>query len=371
MKKVVVISLFMVLLFSSLFSGQWSVANAQGTVPVRATGGIIPITGSPIIVAGLGHTCVTTDGSRVLCWGFNSSGQDGDGTFTNQLVPVYVKDLSGVVALTAGSLHTCALTNAGEVWCWGDNTFGQLGDGTTENRNVPVMVKDLPGKVISFTGGEDFTCAQLENKEIFCWGKNDTGQLNDGTTTNHLLPVISKLELIQNEISGGQTTLLGEAAGDVAQWNELKSAEVSNLSTSLSISANRFAPGGCAVTVSGEVQCWGGDLKSAAVEKASSTLLVGTGMEHSCAVNTDLTVSCWGDNQYGELGNGTKVANSIAVNVKNLSDVGNLAVGAHHGCVLMGDGNTVKCWGWNTYGQLGDKSTIDSSVPVLVHLPTK
>jgi hypothetical protein len=88
---------------------------------------VIPVTGAGrIIVAGLGHTCMTYGGG-VVCWGLNSSGQLGDGKTANQLVPVYVKNvtgegkLTGVVNLTAGSIHTCALTTKNEVYCWGAN----------------------------------------------------------------------------------------------------------------------------------------------------------------------------------------------------------------------------------------------------------
>ncbi len=365
MKKAVFISLFMVLFLASLAGGQWSVANAQGSIPPA----FIPVTGLPIITAGLGHSCMTY-GNQVICWGLNSSGQDGNGTFVDQHIPVFVKDLTGVVDLTSGSLFTCALTGDGLIYCWGDNTYGQLGNGTTVNSNVPVLVKDLPGKAISFTGGLDFTCAQLENLDVYCWGKNDTGQLNDGTTTNRSTPVKSKLEKVQTNISGGQTVLLGESYGDVAQWKAMQEAGVSNLDLSMSISANRWGAGGCAVTADGVVECWTGDLKSAAVNQAPTAVLVATAMEHGCALNANSTVSCWGDNQYGELGNGNNVSNSSAVSVKDLADAYDLAAGRKHNCALLGDG-IAKCWGSNEFGQLGNNSTTDSSIPVLVLPPVQ
>ncbi len=366
MKKAAFISLFIVLFFASVVGGQWTVANAQGTIPPA----IIPVTGAPIITAGLGHSCMTVGNGQVVCWGLNTSGQDGNGTFINQLIPVYVKDLSGVVDLTSGSLFTCARTADGIVWCWGDNTYGQLGNGTTLKSNIPIKVSGLPGKVTNFTGGQDFTCAQLETKDVYCWGKNDLGQLNDGTSTNRLSPIKSNLIKVQTNISGGQSTLLGESYGDVAQWNAMKEAGVANLDLSMAISANRWAPGGCALTANGSVECWGGDLKSAGIDKAPLAVLVTSGMAHGCSINSDLTVSCWGDNLYGELGDGTKVTNSSAVKVIDLTDVTNLAAGAKHNCVLFGDG-IAKCWGSNEFGQLGNNSTTDSSIPVFVFPPVQ
>jgi len=338
---------------------------------VVGTGGFIPITGTRIIVAGLGHTCMTEASGTVVCWGLNASGQDGEGTFTNQLVPAFVKNLSGVVDLTAGSLHTCALRGEGDVWCWGDNTYGQLGDGTTVNRNTPILVKGLPGKVISFTGGQDFTCAKVESGEVYCWGRNDAGQLNDGTSTNRFTPVKSNLEKELTAMSGGQTVLVGESTGKVDEWSETKPAKVNDISLSLGISGNRFAPGGCAVTANGVVNCWGQDLNSVPIDRATSAIEVAAGMTHNCSVNIDSTVSCWGSNSYGELGDGTNNPNPAAVRVKDLAEVGDLAVGAHHSCVLMSDGYSAQCWGWNTYGQLGNNSTGDSSLPVRVYPPVR
>lgn len=283
---------------------------------------------------------------------------------------VFVKNLSGVVDLTSGSLFTCALTGDGLIWCWGDNTYGQLGNGTTVNSNVPVMVKDLPGKPVSFTGGFGFACAQLENQGVYCWGKDDFGQLNDGTTTNQLTPVRSIFGKVQTNISGGQTSLLGESYGDVAQWNAMIETGVTNLDLSMSISANRWDPGGCAVTADGKVECWSGDLKSAGIDNAPLSVLVSTGMAHGCSITSDLTVSCWGDNQWGELGNGTQAPYSGAVKVNDLTAVNNLVSGAKHNCVLLGDG-IAKCWGSNEFGQLGNNSTTDSSIPVLVILPVQ
>lgn len=370
MKKLAFISLFLLLLLSSLMGGQWSIANAQGTIPNPV--GIIPVTGaSTIITAGLGHTCMSDETGRVLCWGLNSSGQVGDGTFTNKLIPVYVKYLTGVVDLTAGSLHNCALTKDGKIWCWGDNSYGQLGNGSSDNSNIPIMVKDLSGKVTHLTGGEFFTCAQLESKEVFCWGKNDVGQLNGGTSKNSLTPGKANLNKVQTNISGGQATLLGESYGDVAQWNDMEGIEVIDLALSMSISANRFAPGGCAVTSDGVVECWSSDLMSTGIDKAPLALLVGTGMDHGCAIDIDFSVFCWGENSYGELGNGTLVSNSQAKIVSDLSGVSALGVGAHHSCVLLGDGSGAKCWGSNNYGQLGNNSTTDSSIPVLVYPPAQ
>ena len=341
-------------------------------IPLTRADFFIPVTGaSRIIAAGLDHTCMTV-GTEVVCWGLNDSGQLGNGDFVTQLVPNYVLNLDNVSKLTAGSLYTCALTDDGKVWCWGENSSGQLGNGTTRNSNVPVLVKGLPDVVTEFTAGNDFTCAKLANTEIWCWGNNKLGQLNDGTTTNRSTPVKAQVSGDQNLISGGQDTLVSDStAGEVGTWKNKRTELVSNIVLPQAISANRFAPGGCASTLAGTVTCWKTDLVSKQIDGITAALLVNTGLNHSCSINEDLTVSCWGANPYGELGNGTTQNSETALSVPKLSGVQDLALGEHHTCVLAGDGLSALCWGENSMGQLGNNSIINSSSPVLVSAPVR
>ena len=340
-----------------------------GAAAINVTGGLIPVTGGTIIVSGLGHSCMTADDGRVMCWGLNASGQLGNGATVNKSVPVFVKNLTGVMNLTAGSKHNCALTTDGKVWCWGENSSGQLGNGTTTNSSIPVMVQGLPDQVVSFSAGEEFTCAMLKNKEIWCWGKNDLGQLNDGTTTNSNKPVKSKLTDL-SLISGGEQLLLtSDAAGVVKTYNSDEPSDVKDATNALAISANRWGLSGCAVSFDGAVRCWGKDLVSALITTKLPALDVGAGLAHNCVLNDDETVSCWGTNTKGELGNGTNTDSADPTLVKNLSAVHAIAVGAHHTCVLTGINNQAMCWGENNYGQLGDNSNIDSNLPMLVYPP--
>ena len=311
---------------------------------------------------------MTTMDNRVICWGLNSSGQVGDATTTDRPKAVFVKDLAGVTQLTLGSRHSCAITNDGSVWCWGENSSGQLGNGTTVNSSVPVQVVDLPAKATSFTAGENFTCAMLDNSSVWCWGENGSGQLNDGTTTNQPKPVQSLFTTLPSQISGGQFDLVAEATGQVSLWGNKTPLNITGLTDALNISGNRFTPGGCAVTAGGLVECWAADKKPGLIDTVQNALTVGTGLAHGCAVNIDNNVFCWGKNSNGELGDGKTIDHAGGAPVIGLSPVAMLAVGAQHTCVLVGNG-TAMCWGANNYGQLGNNSNKNSSVPVLVILP--
>jgi alpha-tubulin suppressor-like RCC1 family protein len=172
-----------------------------------------------------------------------------------------------------------------------------------------------------------------------------------------------------NDFSGGQSNLLGSDLLSLDAYSKAQAAKVSQVNGPLSISANRWGETGCAVASDGSVKCWGSDLVSSAVKDAVAAMKVGAGLAHNCVINDNLTVSCWGTNTQGELGNGQNDNSSSAVLVKNLNKANDLAVGANHTCVLQGSNNVAICWGDNTYGQLGDNSTVSSNVPMWVYPP--
>jgi alpha-tubulin suppressor-like RCC1 family protein len=137
--------------------------------------------GVSAIAAGIGHTCAVTTGGGVKCWGYNLSGQLGDGTTTERLTEADVSGLSsGVIAIAAGRSHTCALTTGGGVNCWGYNGNGQLGDGTIMNRLTAVDVSGLSSGVNAIAAGGDHTCALTTGAGVKCWGSNVRGQLGIG-----------------------------------------------------------------------------------------------------------------------------------------------------------------------------------------------
>jgi alpha-tubulin suppressor-like RCC1 family protein len=357
--------------------------EADSNVPVNVSG---LSSGTAAIAAGYGHTCALTTGGGVKCWGYNWAGQLGNGTNTNNSVPVNVSGLSsGISAITAGNGHTCALTTGGGVNCWGHNYDGQLGDGTMgSGSNVPVNVSGLSSDVAALAAGGDHTCALTTGGGVNCWGYNWAGQLGDGTTTSSNMPVnVSGLSNGVVAIAAGEHhTCAVTTSGGVKCWGYNYDGQLgdgimgsgSNMPVNvsgLSSVVAAIAAGDshtCALTTGGGVKCWGsngsGQLgDSTAISSSvpvdvsglsSGVAALAAGGDHTCAVTTGGGVNCWGANWYGQLGDGTNTNNSVPVNVSGLSSgVAAIAVGSWHTCaVTTGDG--VKCWGAGYYGQLGD-----------------
>ena len=136
------------------------------------------------ISAGTFHTCAILDNNSAMCWGYNSSGQLGNGIYgSNSPIPVAVNGLGPVKSISAGTFHTCAILSDDSLKCWGGNGNGQLGNGAASSVNAvtPVSVSGLSG-VKAISAGSFHTCALLSNQRAKCWGKNDWGQLGNGSS---------------------------------------------------------------------------------------------------------------------------------------------------------------------------------------------
>lgn len=333
--------------------------------------------------SGSAHSCALLAGERIKCWGANGSGNLGQGDIQSRGIAANQMGVAlpqvnlgtGILAagVATGGQHTCALSGSGFVKCWGANGVGQLGLGHTEGRG------DAPGEMgdaLSFldlgmnavatavaTGG-NHTCALLSGGVVKCWGANESGQLGRGDTAHR-----------------------GDQANEMGGF--LQAASLGTNKVAAAIAAGSAHT--CAVLTDGLVKCWGANIHGQLGQgddvargdvggEMGDTLLpvnlgtgktataVTAGIGHTCALLNDSSVKCWGWNGNGQLGLGDQADRGDdldemgdflpAVDLGVGKTATSVAAGGYHTCVLLSD-DSVKCWGYNNYGQLGLGDTLD------------
>jgi alpha-tubulin suppressor-like RCC1 family protein len=349
-----------------------------------------PAPASETISAGSQHTCALVGGG-VRCWGFNSSGQLGDGTTTERQSPTVVRDLTDAIQVSAGSTHTCAVRATGRVRCWGSNNRGQLGDGTRTQRTSPVDVTGLTD-AIQVSAGGTHTCATRRDGTVRCWGGNFAGAvLGNGSGDAFSAAPVDVLELdgVVQVAAGldyscavrSDTTVRcwGTSRGALGKGADLSDSplpepvvdESGEAGTQLSgvtrITAGQFHA--CALIADGGARCWGlngdGELGNGSVDPTpapvpvrdlSGASWIDAGNNHTCAVVAGGAGRCWGSNQDRTLGNGLGPGAPdvlIPAAVSGLTNATQISAGASHTCSRISDGSA-RCWGSDLWGQLGN-----------------
>jgi alpha-tubulin suppressor-like RCC1 family protein len=327
--------------------------GGSATTTSGPSSALAPIpTNSSSIVGGTRFTLASLAG-RSLAWGGNTSGELGEGSMTGHPTPVPVVGLSlPVVAIAAGANHSLAVTSDGALFAWGHNASGQLGDGTKKDRSEPALVSGLHD-VRGVAAGDGFSMALQADGSVFAWGNNQSGQLGDGKAPeDHATPeVVSGLGAGSGvvEISAGiGFAMVRKADGSVWEWGNGTSGELgdgTNGKQSAPTQVQGLGPGSGVISISG-------------------------GGSHALALKADGGVLAWGNNKSGELGDGTSPTNhSAPVGVSGLgpgSGVVAIAAGESFSLAAKGDG-TVVAWGNNESGELGDGTAPqDKSTPVAV-----
>ncbi|MDP4074428.1 fibronectin type III domain-containing protein [Acidovorax sp. A1169] len=352
--------------------------------------------GVAAIAAGENYTCAQSIAGAVQCWGYNDLGQLGDGSITAKSTPQPVTGLAnGVAAIAAGETHTCALTTAGAVQCWGFNDYGQLGDGSTISKTTPQPVVVLASGVAAIIAKGSHTCALTTAGAVHCWGYNVFGELGDGTTTSRMTPqpVAGLVGGMAAIAAGSNHSCVLNLAGAVQCWGRNTLGQLGDGSTTdkgtpqpvtgLASGVAAIAGGyqhTCALTTAGAVKCWGDNIYGQVGDGSQLTRLtpqtvlglttgvaaIAAGDNHTCALTTTGAVQCWGQNGQGQLGDGSTLRKLVPQPIPGLvNGVAAIAAGESHTCALTTAGG-VQCWGGNGYGQLGDGSTTDATSPQAV-----
>ena len=304
---------------------------------------VLGIADATAITAGVWYSCALHQTGTISCWGYNNLGQLGNGNQAISVIPMQVVGITDAAAIAADDIHSCALHQNGTISCWGSNGSGLLGNGrggVNVNSSVPVQVTGITDAT-AITGGQRHSCALHQNGTISCWGRGSEGTLGSGRNADSFVPV-----------------------------------QVTGISDATAIAHS------CALRRTGTISCWGynawGQLGNGQSGNDASTSVpvqvfgitdataIAAGDGHSCALRQNGTISCWGNNYHGQLGNGQNRQNSsIPVQVTGITDATAITAGPGHSCALH-QGGTVSCWGNNEHGELGDGTTRNSSTPVRV-----
>jgi alpha-tubulin suppressor-like RCC1 family protein len=315
------------------------------------------------VVTGGAHSCALTTDGAALCWGRGESGQLGvappsticaldAGNFPCSLVPVAADGGLAFEQLAGGGAHTCGLTSDGTAWCWGDNADGELGDDSFTDRHAPVTVATAL-KFASIDAGARHTCALTSDGEAYCWGSNSRGQLGDGTTTKRSTPVaVVGGHSFQQVIAGGFD--IGHTCGVLSSgatycWGDNERGQLGIGSGGLG--SEDLAPHPLPEPVPGN---------------AFVQVSAGLG-RHTCGLTEFGATWCWGENSFGALGNGLQIDSPVPVEVSGTIDFLQVVAGGFigHSCGWTASG-VAHCWGENERGQVGDGSTFDRLEPSAV-----
>jgi alpha-tubulin suppressor-like RCC1 family protein len=378
-------------------------AALPSVVAVTVTG----LEGASAVRSGARHACAIVRGA-VLCWGANDRGQlgvadtgglcaVGDQSIPCARAPVAVAGVEGAVELAAGEAHTCARTERGEVLCWGSNVDGELGDGEPSTRpsHTPRAVRVGPLAITGVTtvvAGGRHTCALRDDGAALCWGVSAQGQLGVEIPMPPYAPCAQACVPSPIAVDGFEGARAdGGSPLDASPPDALARDGASLDATSTRRDGGAMGgamDGGRAETdadtprrdaTASDVPSSGRmdaalDAEMRASEPARpASAGLSAGAAFSCLRLTDGTVRCFGANRVGELGNGradeggptasSVIASPGSAPTNPLQSVGAIASGASASCALLAD-RSVRCWGSNESGALGQGTLGDPLGPV-------
>jgi prepilin-type N-terminal cleavage/methylation domain-containing protein len=299
------------------------------------------------------HTCIINSANQLLCTGFNGAGRLGIGTIDNSLVFVRESlNLSDWKHVSAKDEYSCGVRLGGEGYCWGYNRFGKLGLGAgliNTTQTNPTLISGYNWDIIQ--AGDDHTCGITDTKELYCWGRNNDGQIGDTSFINRSSPV------------------------KIGTNNDWEVIALSDYST-------------CGIRNGGELYCWGdnnhGEQGSGTTggNVTSPTLVAGfndweyisssSSRASYCAIRRNGRLYCWGENIQGALGNGGMSDVSVPTEVvredgttPGYTDWIFVSLSVATSCGIRANG-LAYCWGSNDDRQLGDSTNINTAIPVKV-----
>ncbi len=338
--------------------GDGSSSETPRYLPVNVTGIDGTSAKATQVVVGWNHACAVLSTGAVRCWGRDLEGQLGDGIddAANEASPVPVNGIDGVSAkaiqISADGNSTCAVLDDGVASCWGSDTREVLGndDLVAENRPTPTPVSGIDGinKIAAeIRMGIYHACVRLESGAVECWGQNVFGQLGNGLTSSDIVPTPSPVLDLDGSSSDNFAVSLAVSTvpqscviteeGSMKCWGRAGGGALGDGGTDLE---NKARP-------------------TEVLRADRSIVDLATASAHACALDSNGAVFCWGSDTLGQLGNGdepeTYQAYPVAVTGLDGVAAKAIAIDANgaQSCALL-DTGAMKCWGNDNFGQLGD-----------------
>ncbi len=336
------------------------------------------------------HTCGLTASAETFCWGFNWAGQLGDGTQTSRLLPTPVLVPAGLhfSAVSAGlEASTCARTPAGAAYCWGDGEKGQNGFNTLFVTAPAKVTLPTAAPVIAIDAGFEHACALVAGGAAFCWGDGHPAPAAVAQPGGLALVSISSAVYANCglDAAGAGWCWGNNENGQLGDGTQINRPSPTKVLTPAGVSFVTLVTAGlatCGLTAGGAIYCWGENDKGQVGDGTETLRLtpvqvhappgvsfsrLSVGLSSACGIATSGTTYCWGNNAGNQLGDGTgnhRVLPTAVLVPPGVSFV-EISVGADHACGLTSIG-AAYCWGQNEAGELGDGTTMLSKVPVRV-----
>lgn len=235
------------------------------------------------VSAGYKYTLAITSGGKLWAWGLNTSGELGTGNTNNVLSPVQVGTANWAMVF-AGAKNSCGIQSDGSLWCWGNNDTGQLGVGSTSSSTQPVLTSSASW--LSVTVGGAHSCGTKSDNTLWCWGGNEYGQLGVGAVggSDRLAPVQVPGTAWKQVFAGNYHTCAVKTGGSLWCWGEYANGQLGH--------------GGCGTEMTS-------DCAEPTQVSGSTWDRIDFYSDNVCGSKADGSAWCWGENNFGQSGNGT------------------------------------------------------------------